>query len=68
LLCVAVVAEKPTEAALFRGGKTRLMGAFVGEIMRRTKGRADPRRAAEMVKEALLAESPETRAKRESDV
>ena len=67
LLCVAVVAEKPMEAALFRGGKTRLMGAFVGEIMRRTKGRADPRRAAEMVKEALLAESPETRAKRESD-
>jgi len=67
LLCVAVVAEKPMEAALFRGGKTRLMGAFVGEIMRRTKGRADPRRAAEMVKEALLAESSETRAKRESD-
>ena len=30
LLCVAVVAEKPMEAALFRGGKTRLMGAFVG--------------------------------------
>lgn len=66
LLCVAVVAEKPIEAALFRGGKTRLMGAFVGEIMRRTEGRADPRRAAEMVKEALLADD-ETRPKRESD-
>jgi aspartyl-tRNA(Asn)/glutamyl-tRNA(Gln) amidotransferase subunit B len=67
LLCVAVVAEKPMEAALFRGGKTRLMGAFVGEIMRRTKGRADPRRAAEMVKEALLADDGPSRAKRESD-
>jgi aspartyl-tRNA(Asn)/glutamyl-tRNA(Gln) amidotransferase subunit B len=67
LLCVAVVAEKPMEAALFRGGKTRLMGAFVGEIMRRTKGRADPRRAAEMVKEALLADDGPSRTKRESD-
>ena len=52
-LCFAVVAEKPSEAALFRGGKTRLMGAFVGEVMRRTEGRADPRRAAALVKEAL---------------
>jgi Asp-tRNA(Asn)/Glu-tRNA(Gln) amidotransferase B subunit len=43
------------------------MGAFVGEIMRRTKGRADPRRAAEMVKEALLADDGPSRAKRESD-
>ena len=56
-LCVAVVGEKQTEAALFRGGKTRLLGAFVGEVMRRTEGRADPRRAAEFVKEALSKES-----------
>ena len=55
-LCVAVVGEKQTEAALFRGGKTRLLGAFVGEVMRRTEGRADPRRAAEFVKEALSKE------------
>ena len=55
-LCFAVVAEKPGEAALFRGGKTRLMGAFVGEVMRRTEGRADPRRAAALVKEALRVE------------
>ena len=56
-LCFAVVAEKPSEAALFRGGKTRLMGAFVGEVMRRTEGRADPRRAAALVKEALRVEN-----------
>ena len=56
-LCVAVVGEKQTEAALFHGGKTRLLGAFVGEVMRRTEGRADPRRAAEFVKEALSKES-----------
>ena len=56
-LCFAVVAEKPSEAALFRGGKTRLMGAFVGEVMRRTEGRADPRRAAALVEEALRVEN-----------
>ena len=41
-LCVAVVGENKTEAALFRGGKTRLLGAFVGEVMRRTGGARRP--------------------------
>jgi aspartyl-tRNA(Asn)/glutamyl-tRNA(Gln) amidotransferase subunit B len=40
----------PDQVEVLRGGKTRLMGLFVGEVMKRTKGRADPRRAAEIIK------------------
>ena len=40
----------PEQLAAYRGGRTRAMGSFVGEVMKRTKGRADPRRAAEIIK------------------
>jgi aspartyl-tRNA(Asn)/glutamyl-tRNA(Gln) amidotransferase subunit B len=48
--CADVVSSMPDQVELLRGGKTRLMGLFVGEVMKRTKGRADPRRAAEIIK------------------
>ena len=48
--CAAVVASMPEQLAAYRGGRTRAMGSFVGEVMKRTKGRADPRRAAEIIK------------------
>jgi aspartyl-tRNA(Asn)/glutamyl-tRNA(Gln) amidotransferase subunit B len=48
--CADVVGSMPDQVELLRGGKTRLMGLFVGEVMKRTKGRADPRRAAEIIK------------------
>ncbi len=48
--CAAAVASMPEQLAAYRGGRTRAMGSFVGEVMKRTKGRADPRRAAEIIK------------------
>lgn len=42
-VCEQVVADKPEEAALYRRGKTKLMGALVGEVMKRTSGRANPK-------------------------
>ncbi|SNR64219.1 aspartyl/glutamyl-tRNA(Asn/Gln) amidotransferase subunit B [Humidesulfovibrio mexicanus] len=38
----AVLAENPKEVAEFKAGKTKLIGFFVGQIMRRTKGQANP--------------------------
>jgi len=38
----AVVAEHPEEAAVCRGGKTKLTAFFVGQVMRRTQGKANP--------------------------
>jgi aspartyl-tRNA(Asn)/glutamyl-tRNA(Gln) amidotransferase subunit B len=38
-----VLAEHPEEVARFRGGETKLMAFFVGQIMKRSKGKADPK-------------------------
>ncbi|MGK7917078.1 MAG: Asp-tRNA(Asn)/Glu-tRNA(Gln) amidotransferase subunit GatB [Prochloraceae cyanobacterium] len=38
-----VLAENPKELAKFRGGKTKLKGFFVGQVMKKTSGRADPK-------------------------
>jgi glutaminyl-tRNA synthetase len=47
------VAEHPAEAAAFRAGKQALFGFFVGQVMRATGGRADPRAAQAAVRTAL---------------
>jgi aspartyl-tRNA(Asn)/glutamyl-tRNA(Gln) amidotransferase subunit B len=38
----AVLAENPAEVAAYRGGKTKLMGFFVGKVMRAMRGQANP--------------------------
>lgn len=37
-----VLEEHPAEAAEYRGGKTKLRSFFVGQVMRLTKGKANP--------------------------
>ena len=49
----AVLAENPKELADFRAGKTKLMGFFVGQIMRRTKGQANPAVVNQLLAEKL---------------
>jgi len=38
-----VLADHPNEVEKYRGGKTKLQGFFVGQVMKRTSGRADPK-------------------------
>jgi glutaminyl-tRNA synthetase len=38
-----VIAAHPDEVQRYRDGKTALMGFFVGQVMRRTKGKANPK-------------------------
>ena len=38
-----VIANHPDELAKFRAGKTKLRGFFVGQVMKQTGGRADPK-------------------------
>jgi aspartyl-tRNA(Asn)/glutamyl-tRNA(Gln) amidotransferase subunit B len=47
--CRRVVEANPKQAAALKGGKTALMGFFVGQVMKETKGAANP----QMVNEAL---------------
>lgn len=38
-----VIAENPKELEQYRNGKTKLQGFFVGQVMKKTSGRADPK-------------------------
>lgn len=43
-----IIAANPGQAADFKNGKTKLMGFFVGQLMQRTKGKANPSLANEL--------------------
>jgi Asp-tRNA(Asn)/Glu-tRNA(Gln) amidotransferase B subunit len=49
----AVLAEHPAEVAAYRGGKEGLIGFFVGQIMRRTRGKANPQLVNELLRSRL---------------
>jgi aspartyl-tRNA(Asn)/glutamyl-tRNA(Gln) amidotransferase subunit B len=51
----AVLDRCPDEAAAYRNGKTKLMGFFVGQVMKETKGKANPKIVNEMLKKKLEA-------------
>jgi Asp-tRNA(Asn)/Glu-tRNA(Gln) amidotransferase B subunit len=48
-----VVAASPGQLAAYRGGKTSTLSWFVGQVMKRTAGRANPQLVNELLKEAL---------------
>ncbi len=48
-----VIAANPGEAEQYRGGKEGLLGFFVGQVMRATGGKADPRVVSERVRQKL---------------
>ena len=48
-----VLAENPKEVEAFKGGKDTLMGWFVGQVMRKMRGKADPNIARQMLEELL---------------
>ena len=54
-LVAAIVSENPSQAALYRSGKTQTFGWFVGQIMKKTGGRADPAAVREALTRALTA-------------
>ena len=43
----------PEEVAAYRGGKTQLLGFFVGQVMRETQGKANPQMVNTVLKERL---------------
>jgi aspartyl-tRNA(Asn)/glutamyl-tRNA(Gln) amidotransferase subunit B len=53
----AVVGENPQQAAQYRAGKAQLLGFFVGQVMKRSAGRAEPRRVQELVRDVLAREA-----------
>ena len=41
-VCARVIAASPKQAAQYRAGKTGVMGYFVGQVMKETRGSANP--------------------------
>ena len=48
-----VMARNPAEVAAYRGGKAKLMGFFVGEVMKATRGQANPKTVNEILRNKL---------------
>jgi len=48
-----VLADSPGQVAAFRGGKQGLLGYFVGQVMKETQGKADPKVVNELLRTKL---------------
>jgi aspartyl-tRNA(Asn)/glutamyl-tRNA(Gln) amidotransferase subunit B len=48
-----VIADNPAEVEAYKNGKTKLMGFFVGQVMRETRGKANPKLVNEILKKKL---------------
>ena len=49
----AVLDENPNSIADYKGGKDRAMGFLVGQVMKKSKGQANPQMASKLVKQEL---------------
>lgn len=52
-LVVRIIAENPKPAADYRSGNVKAMTFFVGQVMKATKGKANPKTVNELVKKEL---------------
>ena len=48
-----IIANNPTQVEQYRNGRNNLLGFFVGQVMKETKGRANPQSVNKLVKERL---------------
>jgi aspartyl-tRNA(Asn)/glutamyl-tRNA(Gln) amidotransferase subunit B len=49
----AVIAANPEQVETYRGGKEGVLGFFVGQVMRETQGKADPKVVNQLLRERL---------------
>ena len=49
-IVTTVVAANPAEVQAYRNGKTKLLGFFVGQVMKETRGKANPKLVNEILK------------------
>ncbi len=48
-----IIEENPSEVEAYRSGKTKLFSFFMGQIMKKTQGKADPKIVTKIFKETL---------------
>lgn len=54
-LVAEIVAANPEQAEQYREGKTKVIGFFVGQLMKKTKGQANPQLANKLFQDALTS-------------
>ncbi|MBM3400094.1 MAG: Asp-tRNA(Asn)/Glu-tRNA(Gln) amidotransferase GatCAB subunit B, partial [Bacteroidetes bacterium] len=54
-LIAEVLSRFPEKVQAYKNGKTGLLGLFVGEVMKVSKGKADPRKTNEQLRKMLDA-------------
>ena len=52
-ICAEVIAENPEQVAMYRSGKQGLISWFIGQVMKKSRGKADPQAAREILEEML---------------
>ena len=53
-----LISQHPDKAEAFKGGRTGLLGFFVGQAMKETGGKADPEVVKEVVQDRLTSVDP----------
>jgi aspartyl-tRNA(Asn)/glutamyl-tRNA(Gln) amidotransferase subunit B len=53
-VCAEVLAENPDQVASYKAGKVTLIGWFVGQVMKKSRGKADPQLAKAILEELLV--------------
>ena len=48
-----ILAEHPDDVADYRAGKTKLLGFFMGQVMKATQGKANPKMVNELLRKKL---------------
>jgi aspartyl-tRNA(Asn)/glutamyl-tRNA(Gln) amidotransferase subunit B len=54
-----IIAANPEQVAQYKSGRTKIIGFFVGQLMQKTKGRANPKLANELFAKELAKDQPE---------
>ena len=52
-ICNKVVSDNPDQVAAYKAGKDKLFGFFVGQVMKESKGKANPKNVNEVLKKLL---------------
>jgi aspartyl-tRNA(Asn)/glutamyl-tRNA(Gln) amidotransferase subunit B len=44
-----IITDNPKQAEQFRSGKTKVLGFFVGQVMKETAGKANPKQVNDLI-------------------
>lgn len=51
-----VIAANPDQVAAYRGGQQKMLGFFVGQVLKRSQGQANPKVVNALLRQYLAAE------------